>query len=786
MTDEDQGGLYARGGYDVGGSPGWDALVASHGALYGNDSAAGGLDRTAAGLPGKGRAGIPQQASQHQMLQPAHMPTQQQTGLQQAGGLLSNAENGYKGLKSAQGAWGDAQKGLQGLTGGAPAAAPAVTAAAPPPADAPTPTPADGDALARGGLIHRDSGGQTDGGDPENLYQSAGGLDIPNQSSNYHLPNTTSSNSGGSGGSGLSSALGLVKDASAIPGVVSGLSSLGSGAASGLAGLLPFLALERGGRAQSAVSEGCDFARGGLADGGDPMADSSGADPNSDPDVPFTYAPLEQDVAHPGKFVTDAAPGETQLVNRGAGLAPKGTPESWAHGVDISGDQKPDPGLAPTGIAPVAAGEENAPALPTGENIPLPPTRPVGLGAAAAPAVPAASDDTTALNRAAAGDTAADPANYGPGPVGGLAPPTTGQQAIAQATPEYAGNLRIAPEVSALWPRQIGQESGGHQFGKDGRPLTSPTGAVGIAQVEPGTAPEAAALAGVPFDENRYHNDPAYNELLGKAYMQAQFEKYGDINKALAAYNAGPGAVDNAIRKGGGSWLGYLPSETQNYVASINGGGAPAGGVAGAFGNVKSSLGGLGAVAQNGTSGLAHFAQNAGQDVTKGGQEASDWVNTNQNWMIPLLTGLGTMASSNSRYLGSAVLQGLGGGAQAYAKQQADQAAIAHQRAQTGLTSSEAARVNAGTTSQLMENFKNLSYKDPATGQPMIMVAGPNGQPQAMTRQEYLEKGESYRGLDPSTAFAAGRAGNTQSPAPVYGTPAPAQLPGAGGAAGAA
>ena len=38
----------------------------------------------------------------------------------------------------------------------------------------------------------------------------------------------------------------------------------------------------------------------------------------------------------------------------------------------------------------------------------------------------------------------------------------------------------------------------------------------------------------------------------------------------------------------------------------------------------------------------------------------------NQDWLVPLLHGLGTMASSNSRYLGSAVLQGLGGAADSY------------------------------------------------------------------------------------------------------------------------
>jgi soluble lytic murein transglycosylase len=61
-------------------------------------------------------------------------------------------------------------------------------------------------------------------------------------------------------------------------------------------------------------------------------------------------------------------------------------------------------------------------------------------------------------------------------------------------------------------------------------------------------------------------------EAQGK--MQAMLKNYGgDIDKALAAYNAGPGAVDQAIKdaKDGKTYLDLLPKETQHYVASISG-----------------------------------------------------------------------------------------------------------------------------------------------------------------------------------------------------------------------
>jgi soluble lytic murein transglycosylase len=127
----------------------------------------------------------------------------------------------------------------------------------------------------------------------------------------------------------------------------------------------------------------------------------------------------------------------------------------------------------------------------------------------------------------------------------------------------------------------VGTESNGRQFGADGKPLTSPKGAIGIAQVMPDTAPEAANLAGLPWDENRYKNDPAYNKALGLAYFQKQLQDNGgDLAKAYAAYNAGPGRLADAVKKAeqsmalakndpaaGRTWLDFMPQETKDYVA---------------------------------------------------------------------------------------------------------------------------------------------------------------------------------------------------------------------------
>ena len=155
------------------------------------------------------------------------------------------------------------------------------------------------------------------------------------------------------------------------------------------------------------------------------------------------------------------------------------------------------------------------------------------------------------------------------GPTGGYRPP--------QGAPAGGPAPRAPAGGGDTFSRMINVESRGQQFDRSGRPLTSRAGAIGIAQVMPGTAPEAARLAGLPFDENRYRNDPEYNFALGKAYYEKQLADFGDERLAAAAYNAGPGAVRRALQKGGrDGWVSHVPRETQKYLQDVFGG-APAG-----------------------------------------------------------------------------------------------------------------------------------------------------------------------------------------------------------------
>jgi soluble lytic murein transglycosylase-like protein len=102
-------------------------------------------------------------------------------------------------------------------------------------------------------------------------------------------------------------------------------------------------------------------------------------------------------------------------------------------------------------------------------------------------------------------------------------------------------------------------ESGICQWRPDGSTVTSSVGAIGVMQLMPGTA---AALGVDPYDVNG-------NIRGGVTYLKQLFQKYGSWDQALAAYNWGPGNLDNANAKGTS-----IPGDVWNYVKGVLGIGA--------------------------------------------------------------------------------------------------------------------------------------------------------------------------------------------------------------------
>jgi len=165
-----------------------------------------------------------------------------------------------------------------------------------------------------------------------------------------------------------------------------------------------------------------------------------------------------------------------------------------------------------------------------------------GAPPAGAPVTPQAGSFNTALAQALLPELAptdsTDDANA-PAPV----PP----EQIDQLVQQNADIWQVDP---ALIKSVIANES---SFNAN---ATSPVGAQGLMQL----MPETAASLGV---KNPY--DPAQNVAGGTRYLKGLLDRFkGDTRLAVAAYNAGPEAVEK---------YGDVPpyTETQNYVQNVLG-----------------------------------------------------------------------------------------------------------------------------------------------------------------------------------------------------------------------
>lgn len=139
-----------------------------------------------------------------------------------------------------------------------------------------------------------------------------------------------------------------------------------------------------------------------------------------------------------------------------------------------------------------------------------------------------------------------DPYANGPSAAGGGGASTGGfvgsipfpeTKNYVQSITSQAGNVTgtNAEKADKLLPYLINQESGGNPN------AVSPKGARGVTQVMPATGADPGYGVAPMKDQS-----VAEQTRFGKDYLTAMLNKYdGNVEKALAAYNAGPGAVDN-------------------------------------------------------------------------------------------------------------------------------------------------------------------------------------------------------------------------------------------------
>ena len=75
-------------------------------------------------------------------------------------------------------------------------------------------------------------------------------------------------------------------------------------------------------------------------------------------------------------------------------------------------------------------------------------------------------------------------------------------------------------------------------------------GARGLMQLMPSTARWLSPKLGLEYGGKDSLYDPEYNIRLGTHYLHMLHQKYGDIEKALAAYNRGPSGLARYLREG--------------------------------------------------------------------------------------------------------------------------------------------------------------------------------------------------------------------------------------------
>ena len=129
-------------------------------------------------------------------------------------------------------------------------------------------------------------------------------------------------------------------------------------------------------------------------------------------------------------------------------------------------------------------------------------------------------------------------------------------------TPTVTGP--VAPDQT--YGRMLQVESGNRDYDRQGRPVTSPAGAMFASQVMPATARQP----GYGIRPAQSQTPEEYNRV-GQEYFQAMRRQFpGNEQAAIAAYNAGPGRVQQNIRANQGQMnVAQLPRETQGYLQKV-------------------------------------------------------------------------------------------------------------------------------------------------------------------------------------------------------------------------
>ena len=140
-----------------------------------------------------------------------------------------------------------------------------------------------------------------------------------------------------------------------------------------------------------------------------------------------------------------------------------------------------------------------------------------------------------------------------------------GTSAATEAMGRWAPKI-VPGDMDRLTNIVMGIESAGRRYDASGKLIEGPATKYGTAkgemQVLDGTSRDPGYGVKPAADDS-----PEERARVGRDYLAAMVREYdGDVSKALAAYNWGPGNLDKAVKEHGPNWLQAAPEETRSYV----------------------------------------------------------------------------------------------------------------------------------------------------------------------------------------------------------------------------
>ena len=536
---------------------------------------------------------------------------------------------------------------------------------------------------ADGGYIHRADGGDTEA--PEGLYSAPGGLTIPDD--NPHAKLDPAKAPGASGSSGASDVASAASAAASIAKIAQ-----------------MFMAASRGG----AIEDRHHRYSGGLvngrhhfdgSDGSSVVDDSLPIDDGSQyadqsiilpKDSPARVLSLAKEVS--AKHANDAAPAAVT----------EDTPQLQA-AFDAFMPQKPNMGMgerrefdpAPVGgLNPIAPGKMESPAAVATTpdaglvpDAPAPSVAPKSLPPASFATVPPAGLVPSSESTPTTTPKSPPPASFATVPPAGLMPPSETTSTPAKVNAGFDRTATQSPQdltlnliakregliKDARWDRTHLRTG----YGSDtitlpdgtSRPVTEGT-RVTAEEAQRDLVRRSTLSAG---QVQKATGSDAWNSLTpqAQAALTSLTYNYGHVpsSVAAAARTGDPKAIADAVAGLQNANDGVnrdrrleeasLIDPSRPYTPKKS------------FGDQYAASRQMSALNPAGTAPSQEQGNTNGDTGVFGGlgkaaDDLGNWYDRNQNWMVPIMKGLGAMASSNSRYLGSALLQGMGTGAGAY------------------------------------------------------------------------------------------------------------------------